>query len=129
MSVYIATAAGQSPRVHAVARPARTRVYAIQTPQARARRRTVVRTALVAVILGILATVAPGAFAGDEPGAAVVHDTYTVAAGETLWSIASSMTAPGEQVRETMHEIKKLNAMSGSSLQAGAQIVVPALDR
>lgn len=107
----------------------RIRVYAVQTPAARARRRAVARGALVTVILAFLAAVAPGAIAGDQPGPAVVHDTYTVSPGETLWSIASSMTGPGEQVRETMSEIKALNAMSGSSLQAGAQIAVPALDR
>ena len=110
-------------------RQARARVYAVQTPAARARRTALARVALVAVLLAVLAAVAPGAIAGDEPGVAIAHDTYTVAPGDTLWSIASSMTGPGEQVRETMSDIRNLNAMSGSSLQAGAQIAVPALDR
>ena len=107
----------------------RTRVYAVQTPAARARRKGMARVALIAIVLAALALVAPGAIAGDEPGAAVAHDTYTVAQGETLWSIASSLTAPGEQVRETMNQLQDLNAMSGSSLRAGEQIAIPALDR
>src|SRR5690606_30026976 len=94
---------------------ARPRVYAVQTPAAQARRKGLARVALIALILAALAAVAPGAIAGDEPGAAVAYDTYTVAQGETLWSIASSLTAPGEQVRETMNDLKALNAMTGSS--------------
>lgn len=109
-------------------RQAGMRIYAVQTPAARARRKAVARVGLVALVLAALAAIAPGAIAGDEPGAAVVFDTYTVAQGETLWSIASALTSPGEQVRETMNELKDLNAMSGSSLRAGEQIAIPVLD-
>ena len=104
-------------------------IHAVQTPAALARRKGIARLALITMVLAALAFVAPGALAGDGAGTTVVHDTYTVAQGETRWSIASSLTAPGEQVRETIAELKELNAMSGSSLQAGEQIVIPALDR
>src|SRR5690606_31406624 len=87
-------------------------LYAPQTPSARARRKGLARVALVAVLLAALALVAPGALAGDESGATVIHDTYTVAQGETLWSIASSLTAPGEQVRDTIQQLQDLNAIS-----------------
>lgn len=110
-------------------RQAPGRVYAVQTPLARARRKAVARVALIGAVLAVLAAVAPGAIAGDEPGVAGAYDTYTVAQGESLWSIASSLTGPGEQVRETMSQLQSLNAMSGSTLRAGEQIAIPALDR
>lgn len=134
MTAYAVTAPVRPLEVRPRHRQVRTRVpagqvYAVQTPQARARRKAVVRVAFIGAVLAVLAAVAPGAIAGDEPAPAVAHDTYTVAQGETLWSIASSLTAPGDQVRETMVRLQNLNAMGGSSLQAGEQIVIPALDR
>ena len=103
-------------------------IHAIQTPAARARRKGLARLVLITIVLAALALVAPGAIAGDEPGSAVAYDTHTVAQGETLWSIASDLTAPGEQVRETMNQLQDLNAMSGSSLRAGEQLVIPVLN-
>lgn len=128
MTAYAVSPYGTALRLDPHGRPQHMRIYAVQTPLARARRKVVARVTLVAVILAALAFFSPGAIAGHDPGSAIAYDTYTVAAGETLWSIASSMTGPGEQVRDTMAEIQRLNAMSGSALQAGAQIAVPPLD-
>lgn len=129
MTAYALATPARSLEVRtSTARP-RTRVYAVQTPVARARRKMTARVGLVGLVLVALAVIAPGAFAGDEQGTAVEFDTYTVAQGETLWSIASALTGPGEQVRETMNQLQDLNAMSGSSLQAGEQIAIPMLNR
>ncbi|WP_061960385.1 LysM peptidoglycan-binding domain-containing protein [Demequina flava] len=100
------------------------RVRIIDSPVMRRRRRV-----LAAVILAIAAAVfGPQAFAGDGSGTPAVYDTHTVAHGETLWSIASSITAPGEDVRDAVADISNMNAMSGSTLQVGEQLRIPALD-
>ena len=41
-----------------------------------------------------------------------------------LWGIASDVAEPG-QVRDMVHQIQELNALSGSSLQVGQEIAVP----
>ncbi|WP_084130036.1 LysM peptidoglycan-binding domain-containing protein [Demequina sp. NBRC 110055] len=112
------------------ARPARTergsslRLHRIDTPVARRRRRT-----LAAVVVAIaVAIVGPQAVAGDEPGTPVAFDTYAVAPGETLWSIAADLTPAGEDVNETVFAIQELNAKSSSALRAGEQLLIPALD-
>lgn len=129
MTAYALASPAGSVQASPHARGPRTRIYAVQTPVALARRKAVARGGLIAIVLAGLAAIAPGAIAGDEPGSAAAFDTYTVAQGETLWSIASALTAPGEQVRETLTELKEINAMSGSSLRAGEQIAIPVLDR
>jgi LysM repeat protein len=48
----------------------------------------------------------------------------TVAPGDTLWSIAGEV-APGTDRRDTVAEIVELNALDGSTVQAGQRIAVP----
>lgn len=90
-------------------------------PTARAR---FARTVLVLLVIGLIALIAPQAAASDTPGE-LVADTWTVSAGETLWEIAAAHTLPGGDVRETLRDIKDLNAFSSSQVQAGSQILVP----
>lgn len=95
------------------------RIHKVNTPAARAKRIGWVVAALVGAVV-----VGPQAFA-DSPAEPALADTYVVAHGETLWSIAQSVGEPGSDVYETIYEIQDLNGMSGSSLQAGQQILVP----
>jgi hypothetical protein len=85
------------------------------------------RVAIVVSLLAAVAFVAPRAMAADSPPA-VPADTWTVTEGETLWSIATAITGPGEDVRDTVASIKNLNALESSSIRAGEQILIPALD-
>jgi hypothetical protein len=85
------------------------------------------RVAVVVTLLVAVAFVAPHAMATDAPST-VPADTWTVAEGETLWSIAVAVTAPGEDVRETLSVIKGLNALDSSAIRAGQQLLIPALD-
>ena len=59
---------------------------------------------------------------GAEP---VPVSPHTVAAGETLWDIARTVTDPGQDVREVVDEIVDLNGLGGAGLRAGEQILVP----
>lgn len=100
-------------------------IYAPQTPAARARRSRSVRVLAVLLLLAGAAVAGPQAFATDAPTAPVAVDSYTVSSGETLWDIAAALTAPGQDVRDTMSEIRHLNAMVGTDLAAGQQIYLP----
>ena len=62
--------------------------------------------------------------ATGEAGVPVETRTVVVGEGDTLWDIASDVAAPGE-VREMIHHIQKLNALSSASLQRGQEIAVP----
>lgn len=87
------------------------------------RGRTVVWAAAVLVAAGVgLSAQSAGA---DGPGAATPVETHVVAPGETLWQIASSVAAPGEDVRVVVDELVELNGLGGAGLQAGQQILVP----
>jgi Tfp pilus assembly protein FimV len=88
-----------------------------------ARGRWVVRS--LALVVAAAALLTGGRAVAEGAGAPVAVDTYTVGAGETLWSIAAAFTAPGEDVREVVDELTELNGMAGSGLTAGAQILVP----
>lgn len=49
---------------------------------------------------------------------------YTIAPGETLWSIAGEYTPNSKDIRETIYEIKKLNNMNNSNIYAGQTIQI-----
>lgn len=49
---------------------------------------------------------------------------YTIARGQTLWSIAREYTPDNKDIRETIHEIKKLNNMTDSNIYAGQTIKI-----
>ncbi len=101
-------------------------IYAPQNPVAQARRARTGRVIALVLAVMIAAIIGPQAFAaGTGPVEPVVADSYTVGSGETLWGIASALTAPGQDVRDTVAEIQRLNAMSGGDLLAGEQIYVP----
>ena len=62
--------------------------------------------------------------ATDEQGAPLETELVVVGDGDTLWGIASTVAEPGE-VREMIHRIQELNALSSGSLRQGQQLAVP----
>ncbi len=48
-----------------------------------------------------------------------------VAQGETLWSIAQSMTPVDRNVSDTVATLKTMNAMESSTIHSGDQLIVP----
>lgn len=58
---------------------------------------------------------------GVEPTAAV---TYTVAPGDTLWSVAATV-APAEDVREVVAGMVELNSLQSATIHAGQRLFVP----
>ena len=104
----------------AVAMPARTSAPLQLTARGRA------VLLLLLLLVALVASLATGAvsLAGTSTTAAPVR-YVTVEAGQTLWAIAAEV-APSVDRRETIAQIRELNALASSAVQAGQQIAVPA---
>ena len=94
-------------------------IHMVNTPKTRAR-----RWIAVLVIAASAVVVAPQAFAQDAREQAA-SDTYVVAEGETLWSIAQAITPPSRDVRDTVATVKSMNLLESASIVAGEQLLVP----
>ena len=79
---------------------------------------------LLGVLLAVLTVFGSHSAATGDAGVPVRTRTVEVGQGDTLWGIASEVAAPG-QVREMVHQIEELNALTGSSLTVGQEIAVP----
>ena len=79
---------------------------------------------LVAMLFGGLTAFGSRSAATGEPGAPVQTRTVEVGAGDTLWGIAAEAAEPGE-VREMVHRIQELNALTGPAVTVGQDIAVP----
>lgn len=82
--------------------------------------RAVVLLTVIAIVFFLLLT--SGAGAGNEVRPTITH---VVAGGDTLWSIAAQHTAPGDDVRTTIYDIKRINDLDHSLIHVGDQLVVP----
>ena len=93
----------------------------------RGRRIVATLAALPAVVALSVAVLSGGsALASLDAGApAESFTTLTVAAGESLWSIAERV-APGADPRDVVDAIVRLNSLEGGVVSAGQQIAIPA---
>jgi Tfp pilus assembly protein FimV len=116
-------------------RPARRPVTTRRAPrpaesQVRLTRRGRTLVFLVALVSVLMAGffLGAGSVATQERGEPAPTSVVMVAPGETLWDIASRLTPTGEDVRDTMYDIKRLNALDTSALDAGQRLRVPAAE-
>lgn len=86
-----------------------------------------VLAALVILAAAALGSVG-GAMLGSTDQASGAATTVTVSSGDTLWSIAAGVTAPGDDVRDVMVQIAEMNDLQGGVLLAGQQLEIPAAD-
>lgn len=94
--------------------------------------RVVVLLTSVALALALLLTGAvvaranDGSVTGGESGGTVTaHIEHVVVVGDTLWDIAAAYTAPADDVRETIFDIKAANALDSSVIVTGQTLVIP----
>ncbi|WP_081863784.1 LysM peptidoglycan-binding domain-containing protein [Mycetocola saprophilus] len=91
------------------------------------RRGRIVITTLVALPLVIALLVvglsAGGAVASSTPSDASFH-YVTVESGDTLWQLAVSLD-PSADPRDVIAEIRDLNQLQGSGLEAGQRLAIP----
>ena len=101
-----------------------TTIRAVPGTAARFKRIVVVLAVAVAAVL-----IAPYATANDSAVPSTsTSDVWTVAQGDTLWSIGAAVAEPGESIRDTVNDIKALNALESTALRVGDQLLVPAGD-
>jgi hypothetical protein len=88
--------------------------------------RVVVLLTSIALALILLLTGAVVARATDGSHAVVMPEVHhVVVAGDTLWEIASIYTNPGDDVRDTIHDIKSVNGMATSVIVVDQVLVIP----
>lgn len=81
--------------------------------------------AAVALALALGGVMAGQTAAADVPGEATPVVAHTVERGQTLWSIASAVAGPGQDVRDVIEELIVVNGLPSSDLRVGQRILVP----
>jgi len=89
------------------------------------RGRVVLLVLFLTAVMGAVLALGGYSAATDTRGPVQQTRTVVVGEGDTLWDIAARVAAPGE-VREAVHELQELNALSGPELIEGQRIAVPA---
>jgi len=89
--------------------------------------RVVVLLTSVALALVLLLTGVVVARANDGTAGSIVtaHVEHQVVLGDTLWDIAAEYTAPGDDVRDTIHDIKVANELPSSVIVTGQILSIP----
>lgn len=80
--------------------------------------------ALVALSVAVVSGGSAALASLDDAVPAGSFTTVTVAAGESLWSIAEQV-APGADPRDVVDAIARLNALDGVTVSAGQQLAIP----
>jgi LysM repeat protein len=126
MSSFVISPGFAGPRVRTAraARPAVSARPAAAPVRLTRRGRLVVTFVFLGLLLAALTVFGATSAATGEAGQPVPTRTVMVDDGDTLWMIASEVAAPGE-VREMVHRIQELNALSGAGLTVGQRIAVP----
>ncbi len=77
---------------------------------------------LVAIAAAFLLVGGAGADAGTPP---TPPQEYVVESGDTLWEVAARHTAPGDDVRVVIGQIKAASGIATSSLRPGQVLLIP----
>jgi len=88
------------------------------------RTRFVIVSLIFLIVMSIIITSITGALM-SEASTNIDQITYTVAQGDTLWSIANEYNYLEKDIREVVFAIKKLNHKKNSMIIAGEQLVIP----
>lgn len=103
------------------ARPPKVRPVSAESPAFSGR-------GVLATAVGIILAISIGAFGGwlAQPAPYSGETTVTsVAAGESLWTIASGLGIEGRPIDEIVDDIRQLNHLESSHLDIGQPLVVP----
>ncbi|WP_051204269.1 MULTISPECIES: LysM peptidoglycan-binding domain-containing protein [Nocardioides] len=88
------------------------------------RGRVVVFLAALALLLLAAFFLGSVAVGSETPGQAEPTEIVMVGTGDTLWGIAAELDVEGD-IRSTMREIERLNALDSVALSAGQKLRVP----
>ena len=84
---------------------------------------TSIALALVLLLAGDV--VARAADTGASPPVTAGEILHTVTSGETLWEIGALYADPGDDVRDTIHDIRRLNGLADSLIRVGDVLLIP----
>ncbi len=85
---------------------------------------TSVGLALILLLTGaVVARANDGAATPDRAVSARVE--HQVITGDTLWDIAAVYTTPGDDVRDTIYDIKVANDLESSVIVVGDTLIIP----
>lgn len=88
-----------------------------------------VRSAALLLLATVLA-VATGGWLGSVVSGGESYsgpvERVTVSAGDTLWGIAGATAAEGQDVRDVVDDILRINGLESGDLAVGQQLLVPA---
>ncbi len=94
--------------------------------------RVVVLLTSVALVLILLLTGAVVARANDGAAGAgsseqviAARVEHRVIPGDTLWDIAAVYTPPGDDIRDTIYDIKLANSLESSVIVVGDTLIIP----
>lgn len=131
LSVHVRRGPETPPQAPAHAAPPVYATTPAASPRVRLTRRGRALRSLLVLVIGLLvvtaALVRGGAPAVGSDGAVPVQPQTVVQPGETLWSIAQRV-APGADPRSTVLQLKELNGLTSSRLDAGQPLLLP-IDR
>lgn len=76
----------------------------------------------IAIVIFLLIAIFNVSIAKSSNEAEIID--YTIAPGQTLWSIAKEYTPDNKDIRQTIYEIKQLNNMTDSTIYPGQTIKI-----
>ncbi len=87
-------------------------------------KRTMSYILFLLVMISLVCFLIPSAKVGGENSTNYI--SYCIQQGDTLWSIAQSITKGNKDVRETLYKIRKLNGLEDScAIKTGETILLP----
>ncbi len=84
------------------------------------------RRRVVAALLAAIVAVA--LYAGTRAEAGQPHGSYTVAPGDTLWSVAIKHYPPSEDLRVAVEAVRKVNGIEDYRIRPGERLEIPRVE-
>jgi LysM repeat protein len=81
----------------------------------------VVGIMLVFVALNSVFTYTVNAFAQTRE----TYQEVVIQKNDTLWCIAEKITPPGQDIRNTIYQLRKINKLNSAVIQPGQRILIP----
>ncbi len=82
---------------------------------------------ILSIIIVVIASISVFITNADNTDKPIVFEKYTVASGDTLWTIAENIGG-NFKIRDVIHVIRNKNNIQGSTIYVGQIIEIPVLE-